>query len=113
MKIIPKEKFYTDERGGIYRFLWREFRESADRAGKTEGREEMKERLAQAGNVSVAAVKNHLRPRTARGANFPSDIVIIRAYGRILEGDETAFLEPYILRPLVPANVTTGTRAAG
>ena len=86
-------RFYRDDDGCVYRFLWRRFRESAERAAAREGRERMKERLAGAGGVSESAVENHLRPRTKRGANFPCDIATIRAYGRALEGDERAFLE--------------------
>ncbi len=86
-------RFYQDGDGQTYRFLWQGFRESAERAAAREGRERMKERLASAAGVSESAVENHLRPRAKRGANFPCDIAIIRAYGRALEGDERAFLE--------------------
>ena len=86
-------RFYQGDEGRIYRFLWQGFRESAERAAAREGRERLKERLAGAASVSGSAVENHLRPRARRGANFPCDISIIRAYGRVLEGDEWAFLK--------------------
>ncbi len=95
-------RFYRDGEGKVYRFLWRRFRESAERAAALEGRETMKERLAGAGGVSESAVENHLRPRTKRGANFPCDIATIRAYGRALEGDERAFLELAVPRMDAP-----------
>lgn len=71
--------------------LWREFRESADQ---------------------TAGVRNCLRPRTARGANLPSDVVIVRVCGKALEGGETAFLGPYILQSLAPESVNTDMRVA-
>lgn len=57
-------RFYQEDGGQVYRFLWQGFRESAERAAALEGRERMKERLASAGGVSESAVGNHLRPRS-------------------------------------------------
>lgn len=110
-------RFYQDDEGQVYRFLWQGFRESAERAVALEGRERMKERLASAAGVSESAVENHLRPRAKRGANFPCDIAIIRAYGRALEGDERAFLEltvPHMDAPAVePADPREVLRLLG
>lgn len=96
-------KLYEDGEGRAYWFIWQRFHDSADRAAKREGRDEMKVRLAEAAGVSEYTVENHLRRRTTRGANFPDDIAIIRAYGKALEGDEKAFLEMVVLRTDVPA----------
>ena len=96
-------QFYRDEEGRAYWFIWRRFRESADRAAKREGRDEMKARLAEAAGVSEYTIENHLRKRTTRGANFPDDIAIICAYRKALEGDEKAFLELVVLRTDVSA----------
>ena len=38
-------RFYADGEGRVYRFLWKKFRESAERAAAQEGRGKMKERL--------------------------------------------------------------------
>lgn len=100
-------RFYADKEGRVYRFLWQQFRESAERAAAQEGRDKMKERLAEAGGVSLSTVENHLRKRTTRGANFPCDIAIVRAYGRVLEGNENAFLEMTVSRTDARAAVST------
>ncbi len=99
-------RFYADGEGRVYRFLWQQFRESAERAAAQDGRDKMKERLAKAGGVSPSTVENHLRTRTKRGANFPCDITIIRAYGRVLERDESVFLELAVPRTDVRAEVS-------
>lgn len=40
-------RFYADGEGRVYRFLWQQFRESAERAVAQDGRDKMKERLAE------------------------------------------------------------------
>ncbi len=112
MDTITDMKVYQDDDGQVYRFLWQRFSESVRRATVRERRQTVVERLADAGGVSDNTVLNHLRTRTTGGANFSCDISIIRAYGRELEGDEDAFLEPYTPRPGVGAGGTTGPKEA-
>lgn len=103
MKAIERTKRYQDEQTGReYRFEWRHFWEAAYAAAKRRsiGISKVETQLAKAAYISEAAVHNQLRSRGSPSANFPSDIGIIRSYGKALAGDEDAFL-----RPLIPVEL--------
>lgn len=95
---------YQDGDGQVYRFLWDAFNESFGRAAVEKGKEWMRDSLANEVHISEHAVTNHLRNRGTKGANFPNDIAIVREYGRVLEGDENAFLEPITPRTATRVN---------
>ena len=99
--------YQDDQTGREYRFEWGRFWEAAhDAADRGSSISKVEARLAEAAHISEEAVRNHLRVRGSRGANFPADIGIIRSYGTALTGNEDAFLQP-----LAPAERPSPTSA--
>lgn len=97
MNILDEMIIRTDKDGTKYRFIWKAMKKAFDEWKKEEGvksdAKKMKE-LAEKLKISDESVKNHLqRDRNAPGAHYPR-IKEMKEYGRILKGDEYAFLIP-------------------